>query len=81
MRGQKAGEAQAKAMGDYVLQDRMNDGRPVYRLMDNSFGSRYLFYSKQYKSWSIGREIGGDQVRVGRGGAAARTEQTLCCTI
>ena len=29
--------------------------------MDDTYGARYLFYSDQYKSWSVGKKVGGDQ--------------------
>ena len=61
VRGQSIGGAKSHALGDYILQERMNDGKPVYQLMDDEYVSKYMFYSKQYKSWSIGSRVGGDQ--------------------
>jgi len=61
IRGEREGDPQENAMGDYVIQPRLNDGRPVYKFMDDSFGSRFLFFSRKYKSWNVGQTVGGDQ--------------------
>eukprot|EP00937_MAST-01D_sp_MAST-1D-sp2_P002094 g2094.t1 len=61
IRGEHDGEAQENAMGDYVLQPRLHDARPVYRFLDQTYGSRFLFYSAKYKSWNIGKDVGTDQ--------------------
>ena len=49
-------------MGLYVLQGFMHNNKPVYKFMDDTYGARYLFYSSQYKSWSVAKKVGGDHL-------------------